>query len=231
MEEQQKLWKDGYTAQTRLWIDDMYMIIALQSQAYKATHDRKYIDRTAREMCLYLEKLQLKDGPAKGLFYHAPDVPYVWGRGDGWMAAGMTLVLKTLPKDSEYRARIMEGYLAMMSALLKYQRKDGQWSQLVTRPDDPRNWAELSCTGMFAYAFISGVRQGWLDPVTYGAAARKAWIAICESLDEYGNVPDVCCGTNRKDDAEWYFNRPRINGDPHGQAPILWCAGALLEQR
>ena len=231
MEEQQKLWKDGYTAQTRLWIDDMYMIIALQSQAYKATHDRKYIDRTAREMCLYLDKLQLKDGPAKGLFYHAPDVPYVWGRGDGWMAAGMTLVLKTLPKDSEYRARIMEGYLAMMSALLKYQRADGQWSQLVTRPDDPRNWAELSCTGMFAYAFISGVRQGWLDPVTYGAAARKAWIAICESLDEYGNVPDVCCGTNRKDDAEWYFNRPRINGDPHGQAPVLWCAGALLEQR
>ena len=25
-----------------------------------------------------------------GLFYHAPNTPYFWGRGNGWMAVGMS---------------------------------------------------------------------------------------------------------------------------------------------
>ena len=228
-EVQQRFWEGGYTPQTRLWIDDMYMIIAIQSQAYRATGDRKYIERTAKEMCLYLDELQLKEGAAKGLFYHAPDVKYVWGRGDGWMAGGMTLVLKHLPEDSPYRPRIMAGYRMMMETLLKYQRADGKWSQLVDRPEDPRNWAESSCTAMFAYAFITGVRRGWLCQAEYGPAARRAWIALCDSLDEYANVPETCCGTGKRDDLQYYFDRTRVHGDPHGQAPMLWCAGALME--
>ena len=227
---QNAFWAEGYTPQTRLWIDDMYMIIAIQSQAYRATGNRKYIDRTAKEMCLYLDRLQLKEGHAKGLFYHAPDVHYVWGRGDGWMAGGMAMVLKYLPEDSEYRPRIMAGYKLMMEALLKYQRADGKWSQLVDMPDEPRNWAESSCTAMFAYAFITGVKKGWLCPKTYGPAARKAWIALCDQLDENANVPTVCCGTGKKDDLQYYFDRIQVHGDPHGQAPMLWCANALLEQ-
>ena len=229
-EMQQSYWDSGYTPQTRLWIDDMYMIIAIQSQAYRATGDRKYIERTAKEMCLYLDELQLKEGSVKGLFYHAPDVKYVWGRGDGWMAGGMTLVLKYLPKDSPYRQRIMAGYRLMMETLLKCQRADGKWSQLVDRTEDPRNWAESSCTAMFAYAFITGVKRGWLSSGEYGPAARRAWIALCDSLDEYANVPETCCGTGKRDNLQYYFDRTRVHGDPHGQAPMLWCAGALMEK-
>ena len=36
-EVQQKYWADGFTPQTRLWIDDMYMIIAIQTMAYRLT--------------------------------------------------------------------------------------------------------------------------------------------------------------------------------------------------
>ena len=228
-EVQEAYWAKGYTPQTRLWIDDMYMITVLQSQAFRATGRRAYIDRAAREMCLYLDELQLKDGPAKGLFYHAPDVKYVWGRGDGWMAAGMALVLDRLPEDSEHRPRILEGYRAMMATLLKYQRPDGLWSQLVDRPADPRNWGETSCTAMFTYAFATGVARGWLDPSQYGPAARRAWLALCARLDAFANISDVCVGTGKKDDLQYYFDRPRVNGDPHGQAPMLWIASVLLE--
>lgn len=228
---QEDYWKRGYTPQTRLWIDDMYMIIALQSQAYRATGRREYIERAAREMCFYLDELQIKEGPLKGLFYHAPDVHYVWGRGDGWMAAGMAMVLKYLPKDSKERPRILAGYRDMMAALLKYQRKDGFWCQLVDAPDDPDNWPESSCSAMFTYAFITGIRNGWLDAATYGPRARTAWIALCRQLDEHGNVPNVCCGTGKKDDRPYYFKRIRVHGDPHGQAPMLWCCAALLDSR
>src|SRR5215472_17225308 len=68
---------DGLSAETRYWVDDMYMLTILQLEAYRATGDRKYLDRDAKEMAAYLDKLQ----QTNGLFYHAPDVPFVWGRG------------------------------------------------------------------------------------------------------------------------------------------------------
>src|SRR5512146_3320238 len=112
---------DGLSGETRFWIDDMYMLTILQLEAYRATGDRKYLDLDANEMVAYLDKLQQPNG----LFYHAPDVPFYWGRGDGWVAAGMTELLRSLPKNHPQRARILEGYRKMMSALLKYQGADG----------------------------------------------------------------------------------------------------------
>ncbi len=84
---------DGLSRETRYWIDDMFMITILQVQAYRATGDSKYLDRAAREMSAYLDKLQQPNG----LFYHAPDAPFFWGRGNGWVAAGMAELLRSLP--------------------------------------------------------------------------------------------------------------------------------------
>jgi unsaturated rhamnogalacturonyl hydrolase len=84
----------------------MYMLTILQLQAWRATGDRKYLDRGAVEMVAYLDKLQQPNG----LFFHAPDVPFFWGRGDGWVAAGMAEMLRDLPADHPQRARIMKGY-------------------------------------------------------------------------------------------------------------------------
>ena len=91
-DESQKFYEEGLTWQTRLWIDDMFMITAVQTEAFKATKDEKYLNRAAKEMVVYLDSLQQPNG----LFYHAPDVPFFWGRGDGWMASGMLLLLQVL---------------------------------------------------------------------------------------------------------------------------------------
>ena len=221
---QEHYWSLGYSPQTRLWIDDMYMIIAIQEQAARIKKDRTYLNRAAHEMCFYLDELQLKDGAAKGLFYHAPDVHYVWGRGCGWMAAGLALVLSQNPDEPD-RAKILQGYKSMMDTLLKFQREDGLWGQLV---DEPTSWGETSGSAMFTYAFIVGLTNGWLDETTFGPAARKAYLKLCSMLDKYGNLADVCTGTGKKDDHQYYLDRARINGDPHGQAPLLWCVNALL---
>jgi unsaturated rhamnogalacturonyl hydrolase len=211
----------GLTWQTRLWIDDMYMITALQTQAYRATSDKKYIDRAAKEMSAYLDSLQKPNG----LFFHAPDVPFYWGRGNGWFAAGMAELLRSLPKNHSDRPRIMKGYQTMMASLLKYQAEDGMWRQLI---DDPASWPETSCTGMFTFAMITGVKEGWLDKSTYGAAARKGWLALIKNINENGDTIEVCEGTNKKNDRQYYLDRKRNVGDLHGQAPVLWCATALL---
>jgi len=81
---------DGITAEARYWIDDMFMIPAVQVQAFRATNDRKYLDRAAKTMAAYLDKLQQPNG----LFFHAADSPFYWGRGNGWVAAGMAELLR-----------------------------------------------------------------------------------------------------------------------------------------
>lgn len=199
----------------------MFMITALQAQAYRATGDQKYIDRAAKEMVFYLDQLQKPNG----LFYHAPDVPFYWGRGDGWMAVGMAELLRSLPKTNPNYTRIMKGYKDMMASLLKYQAEDGMWRQLI---DKPESWPETSATGMFTFAMITGVKNGWLDKEVYGKAARKAWLKLITYINENNDITEVCEGTNKKNDLQYYLDRKRNIGDLHGQAPILWCATALL---
>ena len=211
----------GLTWQTRFWIDDMFMITMVQAQAYRATGERAYIDRAAREMVVYLDELQRPNG----LFFHAPDVPFFWGRGNGWMAAGTAELLRSLPADNPDRPRILEGYRKMMAALLKNQGKDGMWRQLI---DDEGAWPETSGTAMFTFALITGVKNGWLDAGTYGPTARKAWLALLTYLDENSDIREVCEGTNKKADRQYYLDRKRVTGDLHGQAPLIWCAVALL---
>jgi len=221
---------DGITSEARYWIDDMYMITAVQVQAFRATHDTKYLDRAAVTMAGYLDKLQ----QSNGLFFHAPDSPFYWGRGNGWVAAGMTELLRSLPKNHPRRARILDGYRTMMASLLKYQGEDGLWRQLV---DHPEVWAETSSTGMFTFAMVTGVKNGWLDRKVYGPAARRAWMGLIKHIDSEANVSDVCIGTNKAaqevgpnldTQMKYYFDRARRTGDLHGQTPVLWSATALL---
>jgi unsaturated rhamnogalacturonyl hydrolase len=218
----QALLDSGLTWQTRMWIDDMYMITNMQTQAYRATGDVKYVNRAAHEMVHYLKELQRPNG----LFYHAPDVPFFWGRGNGWMAAGMTELLKSLPVQNPNYATVLAAYQKMMGSLKNYQTENGMWLQLI---DDKESWPETSGTGMFTYAMITGVKRGWLDAKVYGPIARKAWISLTKYIDKNGDVTEVCQGTNKENSRTYYLNRQRITGDMHGQAPVLWSAFALLE--
>jgi unsaturated rhamnogalacturonyl hydrolase len=170
---------------------------------------------------LYLDTIQLENG----LFYHSPEAHYSWGRGNGWMAVGMAELLRILPKDNPDRDRIMMGYKKMMESLLKYQAEDGMWRQII---DDPESWKETSCTAMFTYAMITGVKNKWLNKKIYYSAAKKGWIKLIDYLNDDNELTEVCAGTNIKNSREHYMNRPRIVGDLHGQAPLIWCAAALM---
>ncbi len=214
--------EDGLTSETRWWIDDMYMVGMLQMQAYRATGEIKYADRAAMQIAAYLKKLQ----QPSGLFFHGLESSFFWGRGNGWVASALTEVLKSLPQDHPKRKEIMERYLKMMAALLKYQSENGMWRQLI---DYQYSWAESSCTAMFTYAMIAGVKHGWLQGDEYRLAVQKAWDALCAHLDSEANLREICVGTGRENDIEYYLKRPRVLGDLHGQAPLLWCVCELLD--
>ena len=234
--------KNGYSWQTRLWIDDMFMITALQLQAWQATKDdsscntdpwwpaktnseNKYLDRAVREMKLYIQKIQ----GAGGLYWHSTSAKFFWARGNGWMAVGMPLMLKAIDGNPAYKeeaALLRQEYETMMASLLKYQQMTGMWAQLV---DKTGMWSETSGSAMFAYAFIEGVRNGWLDHDKYGAAAAKAWKSLISYLNPNYDIREVCEGTGTGTSEQYYRDRKRYAGDTHGQAAMLWCAYGLTE--
>ena len=212
---------DGLSSQTRYWIDDIYMIGCLQVQAYRATGKMIYLERAAKEINAYIERLQQPNG----LFFHGKDAPFFWGRGNGWVAAGLAELISVLPASNPHYNSILDSYKKMMTTLLNFQSEDGMWHQLI---DKPESFKETSSTAMFGFAMTLGVKKGLLPENTFTAAYKKAWIALVEYLDEDGKMSAVCSGTGQSQDINYYLNRPRIIGDFHGQAPMLWFAYALI---
>ena len=208
-------------AYTRFWVDDMYMVGSLQIQAFKSLKDTIYLNRAARQLVAYCDKLQRPNG----LFYHRDDAPFYWGRGNGWAAAAMAEVLPALPRDSKYYKPLMAAYLKMMDALLGFQGNDGMWHQLL---DDPDSFAETSCTGMFLFAMATGLENNWLPSGKYAGKAVKGWNSLAGYVNEKGEVRDVCVGTNAKNKRKHYLTRPRSTGNFHGQAAVLWAATAMI---
>jgi unsaturated rhamnogalacturonyl hydrolase len=212
---------DGLTNQARFWIDDVWMIGSLQVQAYRITKNEMYLQRAALMASIYLNRLQQNNG----LFHHGPGIPFFWGRGNGWVAAGLAEILAVLPETNIHYHTITEGYQKMMDALLEYQAENGMWRQLI---DVDSAWYESSSTAMFGYALVIGVKCGILKEKKYTEAYQKAWLALTAYVDEKGRVHEVCAGTGQQNDIHYYLNRPRNIGDDHGQAPMLWLAWQLI---
>ena len=217
-----RIGEDGLTSQARYWIDDVWMIGALQIEAWRVTKERRFLDRAAITARRYVERLQQPNG----LFHHGPDAPFFWGRGNGWVAAGLAEVLSELPSDHPDYPAILTGYRRMMAGLLANQAPDGMWRQLIDRPDA---WAETSGTAMFGYAIAVGVRRGILVSPDYRRAYRNAWTALATYVQPDGQLGEICVGTGQSKDAAYYLERPRTTGDLHGQAALLWFAAELAE--
>jgi len=218
-------WKDplpdGLTRLTRFWIDDIWMIGALQVQAYRVTGNKIYLERAALEIDAYIKKLQ----QSNGLFYHGLEYPFFWGRGNGWVAAGLAELLSVLPEDNPHYGVIRQGYEKMMDTLLKYQDADGMWHQLI---DHPESYKETSSTAMFGYAITLGYKKGLLPAELFRPASEKAWAGLISYIEPDGKLRDVCVGTGQTNDINFYLTRPRSTGDLHGQAPLLWFAYSML---
>ncbi len=212
---------DGLSGQTRFWIDDMWMIGILQIEAFRATGRGTYLERAALELAEYVKRLQ----QPSGLFFHGPQAPHYWGRGNGWVAAALAEILSELPESNPQCGFLRERYGKMMETLRWYQAHDGMWRQLV---DNASAWEESSCTAMFGYAVALGTFKGLLPRQDFTPVHLKAWRALCGRVDGDGRLENVCTGTGQKDDPAYYLGRPWTTGDLHGQAPLLWFAYALL---
>ena len=209
----------GLTAYSRFWVDDMFMVGALQVQAYKATGKEIFLDRAVVQLLAYAKMLQQDNG----LFQHTAEVPVFWARGNGWAAAVMAMTLESMPKKYPKRQELMNVYKKMMTALKKYQTPNGLWHQIII---DPESYEETSSTGMFTYAIATGIKNKWLNS-SYHSVAMKGWNGLAKKVKN-GRLTDICVGTGAEKNYNYYLNRPTKTGDLHGQAAFLWAASAML---
>jgi unsaturated rhamnogalacturonyl hydrolase len=143
-----------------------------------------------------------------------------WGGGNGWAAAGLSRVIRCLPRDrSKDREHLAAFATEIIDGCLKHQRPDGLFHDVV---DQPATFVEANLAQMLAYAIYEGVAGGWLA-ASFREHADTMRAAARARVDEFGFVQGVCSAPN--------FNRPGTSTEGQAFCIMMEAAGARLESR
>ena len=198
--------------------DSVFMVCPILAAAHRLTGNADHLAALLAHL-RHLRKLCLRKD---NLYRHSPLDESAWGRGNGFPALGLALVLSFLPEDSPARPEILDAHLAHLKALLRHQDHSGAFHQVVDRP---QSYRELTVTAMTTFALCRGLRKGWLDDKTFATPAHKAWEALKLRIAPDGSLLDVCAGTGKQKNLRAYFDRPAILGrDSRGGAMALLAA-------
>jgi len=155
-------------------------------------------------------------------FWANQEEPYMgcskefWGRGMGWYFAALADVLEYMPKDHAQYGAVLNIFNEVAGGLKRWQdQESGVWYQLLqydasvtadnkgdvsngetynvgTAP----NYLEASCSSIFTYAYLKGIRLGLLDKATYMPVAEKAYQGLLKTFireqDGKTNVIQTC---------------------------------------
>jgi rhamnogalacturonyl hydrolase YesR len=141
----------------------------------------------------------------------------LWGVGNGWAAAGLTRVIRSLPPGrDEDRARLAAMAVELVDGCLAWQRADGLFHNVIDRPE---TFVETNLAQMLACAIYEGIAGGWL-PASYRAAADRMRAAARAKMDDFGFVQGVCGAPN--------FERPGIATEGQAFCILMESAGRKL---
>lgn len=241
-----KIWKTtiegGYwhrwSTPNQMWLDGLYMVGPISVRYASVFGDESFYEMAHNQVVLM--KKYLRDEET-GLMYHAWDgdraeewanpvtgrSPEFWGRAIGWYTVALLDMLDYLPKDCYFSGDFKNDAVDLINALIKYQNpENGTWYQLVNRIDDPKNWAEITCTSLYTYAIAKARRKGYIDE-SYDKYAQKGYDGAVSMTDYDDNglliLENICIGTNVSD-YEYYINRPCSERDLHGFGTfVLMC--------
>ena len=110
-----------------------------------------------------------------------------WGRGNGWVAAGLVNILKALPEDSPSRPFYENLFSELVDSLVNLQSDNGFWHASLLDPDQYPS-PETSATALIAYALAYGINDDLLSKDKYVTALKKAWIALDSAIGSDGKL-------------------------------------------
>ena len=169
-----------------VWIDSMYMAPPFLAAAGQLDEAIRQIQGIKNRLWNSEKKLyaHIWDEDRKAFKRAA-----YWGVGNGWAAAGITRVIRTLPESRAKEKQELALHVKdILDGCLAHQRQDGLFHDVLDQPD---TFVETNLAQMLAYSIYRGICGGWL-PSTYKENADKMRAAVHEKVDASGYVQGVC---------------------------------------
>ena len=232
---------EGWFYPKSVWVDSVMMYGVFAAWYGRAADDEEIYAFAKRQPSLFARYLQ---DPDDGLFYHSywtraghtyPKTKIFWGRGNGWVIAGLPLTLDHLLPGSEEHSQAVDILSTTSAALLPYQREDGFFETVLNRPG--RTYIESSATALIAAGWMHGVADGYLDKA-YLEPGLKAFNAVVDSLetrDGLLSMPLISAPTIPTPGIPYlgYKFTPRGNDWTYGLASLFFAGLAyrMLEEK
>ncbi len=177
------------------WCDALYMAPPVYARMGAATGDTRYYEMLHRLYWdsvdfLYSdkEKLFFRNSKAETEKLRTPNGKKVfWGRGNGWVIAGLVRILEYLPEDDAMRSKYLKLYQDLAYSVASYQMEDGLWRSSLNDPE----WyssKETSGSGFFVYAITKGINEGWLPRDYFMPVALKGWSGLLGCVTPEGKL-------------------------------------------
>lgn len=179
--------------QSWTWIDAVFMAAPVYIQMSNITGDPKYTNFMNEQFMRTYNSLY---NSSEKLFYR--DSSYItkkenngkdvfWGRGNGWMAAAIADILKTLPESSPYRSFYVTLYKEYIPSLIKAMDSEYYWHASLLDPESYPS-PETSATTLIAYAIAYGIESNLLPEDEYMPILNEIWKKLNTFVNEDGKL-------------------------------------------
>ncbi len=210
-----------------LWTDDLFMSVPFLSRMGYLTGKEKYYNDAGKQFKQFRKYVFNEEKDIYHHFWFSDTVvePFAyWGRANGWAIMALTEFISYLPEEYPEHNYFIKFFRKHISGIITYQDESGLWHQLLNKDD---SYLETSCTSMFLYAIARGIRKGWIDD-SYKKALDKGWEGLVKKINDKGVLSDICVGTPIGMDIEFYYERPKSDGDTHGTAAAIMAASEYI---
>jgi unsaturated rhamnogalacturonyl hydrolase len=185
--------KEYWSTQRWSWCDALFMGPTVWAKMASVTGKKKYLDFMYNEYKVSTDYLYDKD---EDLYFRdsnyftkkeANGTKVFWGRGNGWVFAGLPIIIRELPSKYENRDYFVTIYKEMAAKLVSLQSADGYWHASLLDPSSYPN-PEMSATAFYVFGLAWGVENGYLDKKTYLPSVVKGWKSMVAAVWPDGKV-------------------------------------------
>ncbi|KAG0635067.1 cell wall glycosyl hydrolase YteR [Tuber brumale] len=235
------------TYQNQMWLDGQFMALPFYAQWTKFFDARN--ESAWADIVLQFSLLEAHvRNCTTGLLKHGYDggksavwadldtgsAPLVWDRALGWYLMALVDVLDYFPRQDASSA-VLIGYFVRAAAAVKIAAdpNTGAWWLVMSQEyaGAPGNYIESSGSAMFVYAFLKGVRLGYLPRAEYFPVAKRAYEYLVGNcvVDRGNGVYDwegtVQVGSlGSKGDYAYYVSVPKRTNDLKGIGPFIYAS-------
>lgn len=234
----------------QVWLDGLYM-----AQPFNAQYTALFEPAETKDECFrkiasdFINTAAHTYDPATKLYRHAWDetcsMPWAdpqtgqsqhcWSRALGWYCMAIVDVFDWMPAETEGYSQILEIFRNICAVLPSFaDPQSGMWYQVLDCPGREGNYLEATGSAMFTYAFLKGIRKGYLskDLLPYAKGLYEGLVKQFITIDEQGllNLND-CCSVgglggkkNRMGDYAYYLSEPIRSNDAKGIGPFIWAS-------